>query len=110
MRISRTTFGSLRRADCREAEIVLSSGVYLVFRLDVGKTVRVQNVIEVNRTRKGAQPRESILVDARVLQAARRTAMFAIATHRERMGSLPPIEKRYAKPHQLRLALPPPQR
>lgn len=110
MRISYQTFGSLRRADCSEAEIVLSSGVYLVFRLEVGKAVRLQNVTEVSRTRKGAQQRESILVDARVLQAARRTAMLAIASHRNRMGRLPPVEERYVKPHQLRLALPPPRR
>lgn len=94
--------GSLRRADCAEAEVVLATGVYLTFRLETWKSPTKWNLVEVNRARKGSKHGDSILVDAGLLRSARQEAYRAIMAHRATMGRLPPpIEERYRKPHQL---------
>jgi hypothetical protein len=95
------TFGSLRRCDRAEAEVVLASGVYITFRLETWKAPGQQNLVEVLRTRKGAARGDSILVDARELQAARHEAFRAIMAHRATMLlPPPPVELRF-RPRQL---------
>lgn len=84
------TLGSLRRVDCVEAEVVLASGVYLVFRLDTLKRATVRNLIEVSRRKIGAQPRESILVDGGTYLAVKRGVLAAILAHRAKMALPPP--------------------
>ncbi len=79
------TIGSLRRVDCIEADVVLASGVYLTFKLDVSRVATVGNLVEVKRWRMHMQPRQSILVDAYTLQRARRAAFDAIMSHRAKM-------------------------
>jgi len=99
--------GSLRRVDCVEAEVVLASGVYLVFRLDTGKTPSVRNLIEVSRSRKGARPRESILVDGGTYLAVKRGVLQAILAHRAKMNLPPPRPRSVpvSRGHQYRLPL-----
>jgi hypothetical protein len=87
------TLGSLRRVDCVEAEVVLASGVYLVFRLDTAKSAEVRNVIEVSRTRMGARPRESIQIDSVTYLAVKRGVLEAILAHRAKMHLPPPAPR-----------------
>ena len=84
------TLGNLRRVDCVGAEVVLASGVYLTFRLDYRKSPEVRHLVEVSRSRKGARPRESILVDAHTYLETKRGVVKAIAAHREKMRLPPP--------------------
>lgn len=95
------TLGSIRRADCVEAELVLASGVYLTFRLDTSK-VDLRSLVEVKRTRAHARHHESILIDARLLQAARRAALDAILKHRKAMHLKAAVLPRERRPVQLR--------
>ena len=95
------TLGSIRRSDCVEAELVLASGVYLTFRLAAGKS-SLNSLIEVKRTRRYMRPRESIRVDAHMLQKARRAALDAILAHRQAMHMHAPLKQR-ARAQQLPL-------
>ena len=85
--------GSLRRVDCVEAEVVLASGVYLIFRLDTAKEPCVRNLIEVSRSRQNMRPRESIVVDAWVYLETKRAVVKAILAHRQKMRLPPPPSK-----------------
>lgn len=96
-------YGSIRRTDCVECEIVLVSGVYLIFRLPTNK-VSLQGLVEVKRYRLHMQPRQSILVDAHLLGKARRAALEAILRHRVAMHLLPRVDKpKERRPFQPRL-------
>ncbi len=98
-----TSLGSIRRSDCAEAELVLANGVYLVFRLAMSRSALKRNLVEVSRKRKGSKHGDSILLDARLLSAARADAFRAIMAHRAGMRlPPPPIELRLARPYQLR--------
>ena len=101
--MQRKSLGSLRRVDCIEAEVVLASGVYLTFRLDASRAATVGNLVEVRRSRMDMQPRESILVDARILQKARAAAFDAIIAHRTKMHLPAPKPVRPPKPYQPKL-------
>jgi len=94
------TYGSIRRTDCTEAQIVLASGVYLTFRLAADRNT-LQSLIEVDRRRMHMRPRESILVDARLLTEARRAAFDAILKHRAAMRLRTVKEKFGSRPYQL---------
>jgi hypothetical protein len=96
-------YGSIRRSDCAEAEVVLANGVYLTFRLETWKRPLQQNVVEVKRGRMNRR-NESIPLDARLLAIARKAALRAILTHRAKMHlPVPPVELRLVRPVQLRL-------
>lgn len=99
-------YGSIRRSDCAEAELVLANGVYITFRLETWKRPLQQNVIEVSRYRKNRTRNEFIPLDARLLAIARKAALCAILTHRAKMHlPVPPIQLRRARPVQLRLPI-----
>ena len=78
------TLGTIRRSDCVHCELVLASGVYLTFRLDV-RTTSLNYLVEVKRERKCMRPREVILVDAHTLRLARKAALRSILAHRAKM-------------------------
>ena len=98
------SFGSIRRIDCVEAEVVLACGAYLTFRLDA-TSLSLRNLIEVKRYRMCMQPRQSILVDAYVLQKAKRAAFDAILAHRSRMYIRMPKPVGFKTSFQLKLKL-----
>lgn len=96
---------SIRRSDCVEAELVLSTGEYLVFRLDVNRKT-ISYLVEVDRSRMNMRPREVIFIDAHILGAARSLAFNAIMAHREKMRiPPPPIEERVGRHIQLAFPL-----
>lgn len=97
------SYGSLRRVDCVEAEVVLASGVYLTFRLDTARAATVGNLVEIKRYRLHMQPRQSILVNAYVLQKVRKAAFNAIMSHRGNMSLPAPKPIRPPKPYQPKL-------
>lgn len=93
---------SIRRVDCVEAEAVLSNGVYLTFRQDIRKSLKIRHCIETKRTRMGAKHGDSIPLDARIWEEVRREVHRAIMAHRAKMQLPPaPIELRYTRPRQL---------
>lgn len=93
------SYGSLRRCDCREAEIVLTMGVYLTFRLERDAKPVQQNLVEVSRRRMGVPQGIAIAVPEALLQRTRREAFRAIMAHRAAMR-LP--DTSYRRPVQLR--------
>ena len=95
--------GSLRHVDCAEAVVVLSSGVYLEFRLDPKKEAVTRNLIETKRYRLGVPPRTSILVDGHVYQETRKAVVEAIRTHRAKMYLPPALRAIECASQQLRL-------
>lgn len=96
------SYGSLRRCDCGDAEIVLATGVYLTFRLTRNAKPVPQNLIETSRRRMGVPQGIAIAVPGILLQHARREAFRAIMAHRTAMR-LPDIS--YRRPEQLRFPL-----
>lgn len=85
------TLGGIRSVNCTEAVISLATGVILTFRIGIEHR-SLRHCIEVNRTRRFAKPRESILVDAHTLQLARSTALDVILKHRKRMQLSEPVK------------------
>ena len=81
----REYLGSIRRVDCVEAEVVLASGIYLVFRLAVTNEPTLRNLIEVNRMRKGVPPRTMFPIDGILYGWVRRGVLRAILEHRAKM-------------------------
>lgn len=96
--------GSIRRVDCVEAEVVLANGIYLSFRLS-SEFSDVGHLQETRRTRMGATPRQSILIDARFLQVVRREVVKRILAHRAAMNLRPAPKQPNRKEHQFSLVL-----